>query len=85
MNNKSTHNGDDIDALIELCPSFLWEERVNDAIDSDKHVRDKRSLTQLLHELKKECVRSIECHNDFDRFRQELLRKIGKSHHDSKS
>lgn len=79
INNASADNAEDVDALIELCPSYDWEERVNDAIESDKKINDKRNLRQLLHELKRECVRSIECHNDFDRFRKELLRKIGKS------
>lgn len=80
INNVSSSNtGDDIDALIELCPSFDWEEKVNDAIESDKKIHDKLNLMQLLHELKRECVHTIESHNDYDRFRQELLRKIGKS------
>lgn len=74
-----TINVDDIDALMELCPSFDWEEKINDAIESDKQqVCDKCNLTKILQELKQECVRNIECHNDFDRFRRELLRKIGK-------
>lgn len=80
MNNvPSSNNDNDIDALIELCPSFYWEEKLNDAIESDKKIHDKHHLMQLLRELKRECVLSIESHNDYDRFRQELLRKIGKS------
>lgn len=82
INNTTSNNGDDdIDTLIELCPSFEWEEKVNDAIASDKRTRNthKRNLTQLLLELKRECVHNIACHNDFDRFRKELLRKIGKN------
>lgn len=68
---------DYLDDLIELCPSYLWEEKLNDAIDeseSDVYIR----LQSVLHELKRECVQTIESHNDFDRFRRELLRKIGK-------
>lgn len=68
---------DHMDDLIELCPSYLWEEKLNDAIESEEsEVIDR--LQSVLDELKLECVQSIESHHDFDRFRRELLRKIGK-------
>lgn len=68
---------DYMDELIELCPSFLWEEKLNDAVNEAESDTIER-LQSALDELKIECVRSIENHNDFDRFRCELLRKIGK-------
>lgn len=68
---------DHLDDLIELCPSYLWEEKLNEAVDeseSDAIVR----LQSVLDELKIECVQTIQSHRDYDRFRRELLRKIGK-------
>lgn len=79
INNAFANKAEEIDALMDLCPSYDWEERVNDAVDSDMRMHDNRNLLQLLHELKRECVQSIACHNDYDRFRKELLRKIEKS------
>lgn len=79
INNTSSNNADDIEALIELCSSFEWEEKLNALYGSDKKLHDKYNLMQLLNELKRECVLNIECHHDFVRFRKELLRKIEKS------
>lgn len=78
--NDGCRDVDRIDELIELLPSFAWEEKINRAIDCDKNAHSKRNnnLNELLPDLKTECVRTIECHNDFDRFRRELLRKIAK-------
>lgn len=68
---------DYMDDLIELCPSYLWEDKLNEAIDESESEAIDR-LQSVLDELKLECVQTIESHNDFDRFRRELLRKIGK-------
>lgn len=65
---------DFLDEFLSSCPSFVWEERINDAINQSDH-----DLRQVIRDLKRECVHSIECHNDYDRFRRELLRKIGRS------
>lgn len=68
---------DYIDDLIELSPSYLWEEKLNEAIDeSESEAYDR--LQSVLDELKLECVQTIGSHIDYDRFRRELLRKIGK-------
>lgn len=72
-------DADRLDDLFALCPSYTWEQRITGAIGSDKrshsgHVEIKR----ILNELKCDCVHNIECHRDYGRFRQELLRKIGK-------
>lgn len=66
-----------IDDLMELCPDYSWEEKLNDAFDATESEAIDR-LQLVLNELKFECLRTIECHNDYDRFRRELLRKIGK-------
>lgn len=69
---------DHLDDLFELCPSFLWEQKINDACEADTPDRIQRLLNEVLTALKKECVGNIECDQDFTRFRRELLRKIGK-------
>lgn len=71
---------DSVDDLLGLCPSYLWEQKITDAIqNSSSNYRNHVHLRQVLIDLKHECVHSIERHNDYDRFRRELLRKIGKS------
>lgn len=76
--NSQQFSSIDVAELVELLPSFAWERRINDAIDSDIafHRGQSKDLHDVLIELQTECVRAIECHNDFDRFRKELLRKI---------
>lgn len=58
------------DDLIELCPSYLWEQRL------EKAEKEKPLLGEVLKALKKECLCSIEGDHDFIRFKQNLLRKI---------
>lgn len=72
-------DADQLDDLYALCPSFTWEQRIQDAIDNDKRTQTPHTeIKRILNDLKCECVHSIECHRDYGRFRQELLRKIGK-------
>lgn len=68
------HSPESVDDLFALCPSFECEQRLASSIHSD----DLQSVRQGLIELKRECIHNIESHNDYDRFRRELLRKIGK-------
>lgn len=75
LSNIESHR-DHLDDLLELCPSFVWEQRLNDATDDEDQPNER--VKEVLGELKKECLNSIECDNDFQRFRLELLRKIGK-------
>lgn len=75
QNLQLVHDQRTVDQLLNLCPSFSWEQRINEAFQSDL----EHSIVQTLKSLQQECVNSIECHNDYDRFRRELLRKIGKS------
>lgn len=59
---------DYLEDLYEACPSYIWEEKLGEMTQDN--------LNEILEELKLECVNNIEDHNDFDRFRRELLRKI---------
>lgn len=61
--------------LLALCPSFPMEEKLLGSIQST----DVQNVRRCLIDLKRECINFIECHNDYDRFRRELLRKIGKT------
>lgn len=73
-------DADQLDDLLAMCPSFTWEERITDAIDRDKRTTHSQhtDIVRILNDLKTDCVHNIECHRDYDRFRQELLRKIRK-------
>lgn len=74
-NRHLIHNQDTIDSLLSTCPSWAWEERITNVIENNNN----NHLQQILNDLKIECIHSIECHHDFDRFKRELLRKIGRS------
>lgn len=67
-----------LDDLIELCPSYLWEQRLNDACDASSPEKVQSHLDEVLSALKVECLCNIEADHDLTRFKQELLRKIGK-------
>lgn len=67
-----------LDDLFEVCPTFLWEQKINDACEADTPDEVNRQLEEVLKALKKECLGNIESDHDFTRFRRELLRKIGK-------
>lgn len=68
-----------LDELIEVSPDYLWEERL---VETLEQTNSDVKFPALLKELKNECLSTIECHRDYDRFREELLRKIGKPHKD---
>lgn len=68
------HDSESIDDLLSLCPSFALEEKLLSSIQS----ADLPSVRRCLIDLKRECINNIECHNDYDRFHRELLRKIDK-------
>lgn len=67
-----------VDDLIELCPSFLWEQRLNEACEAESPQAIQTKLQEVLTALKKDCLCNIEADNDYTRFKRELLRKIGK-------
>lgn len=76
QSNLDAHQ-DHLDDLMEVCPTFLWEQKINDACEA-KPDEVNQQLNEVLNALKKECLSNIECDHDFSRFRRELLRKIGK-------
>lgn len=63
--------------LLGLCPTYAWEQKITTAVRNITP-NAKQEIAQALNELKLECIYSIESHNDYDRFRRELLRKIRK-------
>ncbi|XP_055302608.1 uncharacterized protein LOC129568579 [Sitodiplosis mosellana] len=69
---------DHLDDLFDVCPTFLWEQKINDACEADTPDEVNRQLEEVLNAMKKECLGNIESDHDFTRFRRELLRKIGK-------
>lgn len=71
---------DYLDDLLECCPTFIWEQKINDACEAATPQEVNRQLEEVLVALKKECLCNIECEHDFTRFQRELLRKIGKWH-----
>lgn len=77
LNDFESHR-DNLDDLLEVCPSFLWEQKINDACEANSTDEIQHQLEEVLTALKKECIGNIECDQDFTRFRRELLRKIGK-------
>lgn len=74
-NPQLVHDQSTVDQLLSLCPSYAFEQKITDTFRSDQ----EHKIVQTLRTLEQECVNSIECHNDYDRFRRLLLRKIGKS------
>lgn len=76
-NIRLIRNDDLVEDLLGMCPSFTWEEKINDAIQN-YGTDHGHEIRQVLNDLKRECIFSIECHNDYERFRRELMRKIGK-------
>lgn len=66
-----------VEELVELCPTFEWEERVNEVLQCNNA---ETEFPALLKELKIECINSIECDQNYYRFRQELSAKINKRH-----
>lgn len=73
-NLQLVYEKDTVDQLLNLCPTFDFEQRLSEAFQSGQD----QKIVQILQALQHECVRNVECHNDYDRFRRRLLAKIGK-------
>lgn len=69
------HDQNSVDQLLSLCPSYTWEQKLTNAFESGQQAK----ITDTLMSLQQDCIHSVECHVDYDRFRTELLAKIGKS------
>ncbi|XP_031619241.1 uncharacterized protein LOC116338250 [Contarinia nasturtii] len=78
-NSQLYEDQDLIDHLLSLCPTYTWEQRITDTLENNSGDHRYHRIRHVLNDLKRECVHSIECHNDYDRFRRELLRKIGRT------
>lgn len=66
-----------VEQLVELCPSFEWEEKVVEIAQSNQVDEE---FPELLKELKLQCINAIECDLNYLRFRRELSAKIDERH-----
>lgn len=67
------HDPDIQNELLSLCPTYTWERRISSSFQ-----KKPDEIVNILKDLQQECVQNVELHNDYDRFRRELLRKIHK-------
>lgn len=65
-----------LENLIEMCPSFLWEQRSKDVFNAENF--EEELLNNVLVALKIDCSCNIEADSDFIRFKEKLLEKIDK-------
>lgn len=65
-----------LENLIEMCPSFLWEQRLKDVLNAENF--EKVLLNNVLVALKIDCLCNIEADSDFIRFKEKLLEEIDK-------
>jgi len=63
---------DSYDELKEIMPAYIWETRLDDAIDA----KTDEAIEEYLKRLMEENKRLIETHHDFKRFRKALLDKL---------
>lgn len=75
--NALNRTDDAYDELRELCPSERWEERLDEAIESEGN-GDATALDTYFSDLMFEAKRQIELHRDYKRFQKELIRKLGR-------
>lgn len=74
--NETSRTEEAYDELKELCPSYKWEERLDEAIQSDSD-GNSTALKEYFTKLMFEARCQIEVHPDYERFRKELARKLG--------
>ncbi|KAG4068314.1 hypothetical protein HA402_007834 [Bradysia odoriphaga] len=74
LNDKDSRTEDSYDELKELMPAYIWEKRLDDAIEA----KDDDVLVEYLLRLMEECKRYIETHQDFRRYRKTMLDKLKK-------
>lgn len=63
---------DDVLDLQELCPSYRWEQRLDEALDQ----RERTALVEFCTALQHQAKLDIEQHTDFQRFRTALRDKL---------
>lgn len=74
LTDADSRTEDNFDELRELMPAFIWEKRLDDAIEA----KDEEIMVEYLMRLMEECRRFIETHQDFRRYRRTLLDKLKK-------
>lgn len=74
LNDVDSRTEDGYDELKELMPAYIWEKRLDDAIEA----KDDDAMAEYFERLMEECKRYIETHNDFRRYRRTLLDKLKK-------
>ncbi len=74
LNDTKCRTDDNYDELKELMPAYIWEKRLDDAIET----KDDDAMVEYLMRLMEECKSFIETHQDFRRYRRTLLDKLKK-------
>lgn len=74
LNDVHSRTEDSYDEMKELMPAYIWEKRLDDAIDAN----DDDVMVEYLMRLIEECKRFIETHPDFRRYRKTMLDKLKK-------
>lgn len=74
LNDVQSRTEENFDELKELMPAYIWEKRLDDAIEA----KDDVVMEEYLLRLMEECKRFIETHQDFRRYRRTLLDKLKK-------
>lgn len=64
---------DHFDNLLEVCPTYLWEQIIWNIYEIAARNIVNRQLETVLNALKKECLSNTECDHDFTRFRRNLI------------
>lgn len=74
LNDVKSRTEDSYEELKEVMPAYVWEKRLDDAIEAN----DEEVMVEYLQRLMEECKRYIETHSDFRRYRKTLLDKLKK-------
>lgn len=73
-NSKLIKETEVIDNLIELCPSYLWEQKLkHNFIQHNKN--QSKDIKSMLTFLKRESIIELECHQDYHRFISDISSK----------
>lgn len=74
LNDVPSRTEDSFDELKELMPAYIWEKRLDDAIEA----KDEDAMVEYFMRLNEECKQFIETHADFRRYRRTMLQKLKK-------
>lgn len=62
-----------LENLIELCPSYAWEQKIRKNLTQQKESQTK-DIKSMLTFLKRESIIELECHQDYHRFISDKLK-----------